>query len=130
MRSGLATSLESIPDLRVFDYMPEHAVPPCAVVGFPESIEFDLAFSRGLDSFPTVQIYVFVGRAEERSAQRALSGYCAGSGTYSIKAAVETDLTASGAAETLRVERCHSFRTYPVGAVEMLGCIFDVRIYG
>lgn len=130
VRKGLADSLGTIEGLRVFDYMPESAEPPCAVVGFPETLEFDKAFARGLDEYPSIPIYLFVGRADARASQEKLGAYCAGAGALSIKEAVESDKTLGNVCDTATVVRVRGFRLYPMGATEFLGCVFDVRVVG
>ncbi len=130
VRSGIAERLATIDGLRVFDFMPQTATPPCAVVGFPERLSFDLAFARGLDEVPVIPVYVFVGGAHERSSQAQLSEFCAASGSTSIKEAIEADLTLGGTADTCRVVQARGFANYPIGAVEHLGCIFDVQVFG
>lgn len=130
VRSGLATNLSTLPNLRVFDYMPDSVTPPVAVVGFPDEWSFDVAMNRGLDEMPNIPIYLLFGKASDRAAQELLSVYVAARGDASVKAAVEADKTLGGACDDLWVSKATDFRIYPVGSSEYLGCRFLVNIVG
>jgi hypothetical protein len=43
----LGAALETIDGLRVFPYWADKIVPPAAIVGFPESLDFDETMGRG-----------------------------------------------------------------------------------
>jgi len=74
---------------------------PAAIVGQLD-ITFDAALNRGLDT-ANCTVLLIVGRMSETAGQAKLDGYLAGSGSSSVKAAIEGDVTLSGAVQTLRV---------------------------
>ena len=106
VRDGLKTRLQTITGLRVYDLIPEPVTPPCAVVGQLD-LTFDIDNARGLDQ-ANVDIYVFVQRFSERAGQDKLDAYLAGSGSSSIKTAIEGDRTLGGVVNTLRVTSAES----------------------
>jgi hypothetical protein len=65
----------------------------------------------------------------DRGAQDKLDGYLAGSGAGSIKAALETDQTLSGALATLRVIRAAPI-TIEVAGVTYFAYQYEVTLYG
>jgi uncharacterized protein YfaQ (DUF2300 family) len=87
------------------DYVPDSANIPTnnafAVVG-QLSMNYDFTLSRGFDQ-ATCNVIVMVGRMSEKDAQSRLDGLLASSGVTSVKAAIESDKTLSGAVQTLRV---------------------------
>ena len=91
VRDGLKTRLQTISGLRVYEVIPEPVTPPCAIVGQLD-FTFDIDNARGLDQ-ANVDIYVIVQRFSERAGQDALDAYLAGTGSTSIKAAIEGDRT-------------------------------------
>lgn len=127
IREGLKKNLQDIDGLRVFDIMPDVITPPCAIVGQLD-FTFDLNNSRGLDQ-ANVDVFVIVQRFSERTGIGNLDKYLAGSGNYSIKAAIESDLTLDGACNTLRVTSAES-GTYMSGDVEFLSYRYRVTIWG
>jgi hypothetical protein len=104
IRDALKKQLEQIKGLRAYDIMPDLPQPPCAVVGQLD-FTFDLNNSRGLDQ-ANLDVYVLVQRFSERTAQDNLDKYLAGSGDYSIKAAIESDLCYIGRSRNISVRGC------------------------
>lgn len=127
IRDGLKKNLGNIDGLRIYDIMPDVITPPCAIVGQLD-FTFDLNNGRGLDQ-TNVDVFVIVQRFAERNAINNLDKYLAGSGDYSIKAAIESDLTLDGACNTLRVTSAES-GTYMAGDVEFLSYRYRITIWG
>ena len=127
VRDALKANLQTITGLRVYDLIPDVIVPPCAVVGQLDFI-FDIDNARGLDQ-ASVDIYVIVQRISERTGQDKLDLFLAGSGTGSIKTAVESDRTLGGLVDTLRVTSADS-GTYASGDQSFLSYRYNVTIWG
>jgi hypothetical protein len=127
VRDGLKKNLATIKGLRIYDTIPDVVTPPCAVVGQLD-ITFDINNSRGLD-LAYVDVLVVVQRFSERTGQDALDQYLAGSGNYSIKAAIESDLTLNGACNTLRVTSAES-GVYQAADVEYMSYRYRVTVWG
>ena len=127
IRTGLATRLGTISGLRTSALMPDNPNPPIAIV-IPDNISFDDTFHRGMDTF-TFRIFLIVGRADERTAQNSLDGYCATSGATSVKAAVEGDKTLGGKAYDCRVTTMRSYGSVLIGETNYLSCEFVVLVY-
>lgn len=122
---GLGARLATIAGLRVFDYPPDNASPPAAIVGLPTALEYDATKGRGVDRC-VVPVMVVVGRVAERAARDAVSLYLAGAGASSVKAAVDGPL--GGSAHTARVMEAR-VEVVTLGGVEYLGATFDVEVY-
>ncbi len=129
LRAGIATNLATIPGLRTGNFVPDLINPPIAIVE-PDAtpVTFDIAMNRGLDQF-RFTITLIVQRADERSAQNTLDAYCAGSGTYSVKQAVELDRTLSGHANDCRVTEISSYGSISVNENLYLSAEFSVVVY-
>ena len=127
IRTGLATRLATITGLRTSATMPDLPNPPVAIV-IPDNISFDDTFQRGMDTL-TFRIFLVVGRADERTAQNSLDGFCATSGASSIKAAVEGDRTLGGAAFDCRVTNMRSYGSVLISETTYLSCEFVVLVY-
>jgi len=102
-------------------------VAPAAIVGQLD-FTFDLNNARGLDQ-ANLDVVVLVQRFTERSAQNELDKYLAGSGDFSIKAAIESDLTLDGACSTLRVTSAEA-GNYSSGDIEFLSYRYRITVYG
>jgi hypothetical protein len=127
VRDGIKTRLQTISGLRVWDVIPDQVTPPGAVVGQLD-FTFDIDNARGVD-LANVDVYVIVQRMDARSGQNKLDGYLAGSGSSSIKAAIEGDRTLGGTVNTLRVTRAEA-GTYVQGDVTFLSYRYSLTIWG
>ena len=127
VRDGLKTNLGAISGLRVYDIVPDVIVPICAIVGQLD-FTFDINNARGLDQ-ANLDIFVIVQRFSERSGQDNLDKYLAGSGSYSIKAAIESDRSLGGVCSTLRVTSAES-GTYRSGDTDFLSYRYRLTVWG
>lgn len=127
VRDGLKTRLATITGLRTYDIVPDGIAPPAAVVGLL-SLDFDMSMQRYLDH-GDIEILVIVGRMSERAAQDKLDAYLAGSGTSSIKAAIEADTTLGGSVQTCRVISAQP-TTITVSGAEMLCYRYQIEVVG
>jgi len=127
VRDGLKTQLQAIEGLRVYDLIPDVVTPPCAIVGQLD-FTFDINNARGLDQ-AQCDVFVIVQRFSERAGQDKLDAYLAGSGTSSIKAAIESDRTLGGAVDTLRVTGAEA-GTYESQGVLFLSYRYRLTIWG
>jgi hypothetical protein len=126
IRQGIADNLASISGLRVSATMVDAPRPPIAMV-YPDTIDFDLNAVRGADTF-TFIVFVLVGRADDRTAQNRLDGFVAG--PNSVKAAIESDRSLGGAADTCRVTSMRNYQQVTVGETVYLGVEFEVEVVG
>ena len=128
LRNGLAANLATISGLRTSATVPDSINPPIAVV-MPGSITYDIAFARtGGDEYEFT-VLVIVGRVDERTAQNRLDAYCSGTGTGTIKAAIESDKTLGGKAMSLRVTSLRNYNQLTVGDTTYLSAEFVVQVY-
>ena len=129
IRIGLENNLKRIPGLRTAPNAPDLVNPPIAIVQ-PDSVpvRFDVAMNRGLDEF-RFTISVLAHRADERSAQNKLDSYCAGSGEYSVKQAVEYDRTLGGVVNDCRVTEISSYGSISVNEIQYTAAEFMVVVY-
>jgi hypothetical protein len=127
VRDGLKTRLQTIKGLRAYDLIPDTVTPPAAVVGQLD-FTFDIDNARGLDQ-AQVDVLVIVQRFSERSGQNLLDSYLSGSGSTSIKAAIEGDRTLGGVVNTLRVTGAEA-GTYESQGVEFLSYRYRLTIWG
>lgn len=127
VRDQLGKNLEKITGIRVYDRIPDVVVPPCAVVGQLD-FTFDIDNARGLDQ-ASVDIFVIVQRISERAGQDKLDELLAGTGSKSIKTAIESDRSLGGLVNTLRVITAES-GTYATGDQEFLSYRYNVTLWG
>lgn len=126
VRDGLKTRLQTITGLRAYDVIPDKVTPPCAIVGQLD-FTFDIDNARGLDQ-ASCDVYVIVQRLDARSGQNKLDDYL-GTGSSSIKTAIEADRTLGGAVNTLRVTSAEA-GTYIEGEITFLSYRYRLIIWG
>ena len=127
IRNGIATNLGNISSLSVFGYVPDSIEPPTAIVGVVESIDYDSTMARGSDTY-NIPILLYVSRVDAQDSQETLDGYLASTGASSVKAQVESDLTLSGSAQSVRVVEADNYGVYTVNDIDYLGVEFGVEV--
>jgi hypothetical protein len=95
----LGVALSTISGLRVYDFPPKSAQAPFAFVDLPETISFDGTYRRGEDRM-TVTVVVGVSSQVDRASADAALEYAAGSGSKSVKAAIDAATVGSSARVT------------------------------
>ena len=128
LRTGIATNLATISGLRTAATVPDQINPPIAVV-MPSTINYDTAFARSGGDEYEFTVMVIVGRVDERMAQNKLDAYCSGSGTQSIKTAIESNRTLGGKAFDCRVTTLRNYNQVTVGDITYLAAEFVVQVY-
>lgn len=121
----IVTRLDAIPGLRAFGYSPGTVHPPVAIVT-ASAITYDETYGRGFDS-ATLGVTVVVGDVSRRSARDQLLAYTKGSGTSSVKAAVD-----GGSYANFDVARVVSadFDVVRIGGADYVAAVFSVDITG
>ncbi|MGC4942139.1 hypothetical protein [Kribbella sp. DT2] len=123
----IADSVRTITGLRVYAYPPNKIAAPAAIVTYPDTYTFDETYGRGMDRISDLPVIVLVGKVSDRASRDNVAKYVNGSGSTSIKAAVEAG--AHTAFDTVRVTGV-SFDVIGIGAVEYLGATFTLDIAG
>jgi hypothetical protein len=123
---ALGVRLEEIGGLRVYPYSADRVTPPAAIVGWPEPITYDGTLARGLDSM-TFPVWIVVGRVDARSARDTLAAYLDGSGTSSVKAALDGGTYT--ACDSVRVSTAH-VESVSIAGTDYLAAILDVEVIG
>jgi hypothetical protein len=127
LRTGIATNLATITGLRTSSFMPDNPNPPIAVV-MPSSISYDDTFNRGMQTY-IFNVLVIVGRVDERTAQSNLDAFVSGTGSSSVKRAIEVDKTLGGKAFDTRVTEMRNYGQLSIQDILYLTGEFTVLVY-
>lgn len=128
IRDGLKTRLATVSGLNAYDTVPGDIVPPAAIVapGNPV-VMYDLTMGRGGDTLRFV-ITLLISDVVDDMAQDTLDAYLAGSGSSSIKTAVEADETLGGVAHFAVVTQVNSYGLLEWAGVSYLGAELLVEV--
>jgi len=127
IRNGIGTNLGNISSLIVYNFVPDFIEPPTAVVGVVETVEYDTTIQRGADKYE-IPVFVYVSRVDAQDSQETLDGYLASTGSSSVKAQIESDVTLGGAANSCRVIEAKEVGVYTVNNIDYLGVEFIVEV--
>ncbi len=128
VRTNLATAAATASsDLVAVDYIPDVVYPPTVAVG---RMRLDYNKSMGGLLEAEFTVHVFASRADTEDGQDVLVPLMGQSGATTIKGAIETDKTLSGACATLRVEVGDGPGLVDVSGVQFWASTFTVRIWG
>lgn len=94
IRSGMASRLETIDGLRVFDTVPGQFSPPAGIVGMPSRPETE-SFQRGTDRWD-LTVWIVVARQADAQSEQALEQFLDPTGAKSVRSAVYGDKTLGG----------------------------------
>lgn len=85
----LAVRLETITGLRVTGYPPANVSAPAGFVDYPERVEYDQTYGRGMTMISGLAVSVVVGKATDRTARERVASYVGDQGAHSVKLAIE-----------------------------------------
>jgi len=126
VRADMATLLGGISGLTVKDKYADRIEPPCAIVGFPRTIEYEVTFGKAKASY-TFPVHLYVSRYDVEEGVAALDAYVLPTGALSIKFALEAAGPTSGW-DFCNVTSASGFDAYRIGEIDYLGCEFEVEI--
>jgi hypothetical protein len=127
--SGLQARLATITGVRAYSYQPEQLNPPMAYpVLNTVSYHQTMGMGNAVTQFDWT-VYVIVGRWVDRVAMTNLDGYLSPTGSTSIRAALEGDLTLDGACQNLVVASSANINALEQDDAEYLQVSFSVTIY-
>jgi hypothetical protein len=128
VRDAIVARLDDIAGLRVTGYPPAQVVAPAGIVSYPEKIDFDLTYGRGMDRIPDWPVVLVVGKATERTAADRLYEYAAADGALSVKRALERG-PGPAAWDDLQVTSCE-FDVVEIAGVSYVAALFHLDIKG
>jgi hypothetical protein len=124
IRAGLAANLSTVPNCQISAYQrSQPAVPSIQVVG----PEIDYNFAPHAEEM-TWTIRGLVAAVNDEGGQRRLDKWKAGSGSESIRQAVEADKQLGGACDNLHVTGVGRDQIFVYGTVEALGAEWSVTV--
>jgi hypothetical protein len=126
VRTGLKTRLATITGLNAYAVVPMTPNLPAGLV-MPRSIDFDVSMARGSD-LAVFDVLILVTESITELAQNQLDPYLAGSGSQSVKAAIEGDPTLGGAADWSRVTGVSAYGDIQYSGKLYLGARFTVEV--
>ena len=83
--------------------------------------------ARGADTY-TIPVFLYVSRVDAQDAQDTLDAFLASSGSSSVKAQVESDITLGGEAQSVRVVEADNYGVYTINNIDYLGCEFTIEV--
>lgn len=134
MCQGLATAASSVTGLTTTPYVPDTVYEPHFYVG-EFSVDFDQTFGRGTDQ-AIVECVILASRADDLTRASVLAQLLSGSGSLSIKTALEAARGApgvgalSGACDDFHVIRIKGYGLYEHAGTSYIGAKFVLRIIG
>lgn len=126
VRTALSTALAAIPGLNTSPTAPGQVTIPMAFVMPGEPVvSFDSTMARGSDDFQFI-VRLLVGNQTDYASQGEIDKYLAGTGTHSVKEAVDGNL--GGAVDFSRVATARNYGEFDHNGVIYLGVEFVVEV--
>lgn len=123
----IATRLDTIAGLRCTGFPPPTVTPPAGIVSYPDRVEFDATYGRGVDLIVDLPVLVVEGKATDRSARDRIAAYAAGSGARSVKAVLESGTYTSF--DEVRVKSAE-FDVVTIAGIDYISVLFRLDIGG
>lgn len=136
VRAAVAAQISSVipAPLTALAYVPNMPTVPCVYVK-PKTINYDRAMRHGCET-QDYEVVVIVSKADDVSSQQSLDAYIHGTGSLSIKAAIEAGRAQYGGTayigvlDDLWVSACSAYQFYVFGSTQFLGATFDMSVIG
>jgi hypothetical protein len=125
IRTAIAAALGAIDDLYVHDTVPDTVTAPAAVVFGPE-IDYDVAVSSDDYRFWVV---LLVSPTATREAQFLLDSYLSPTGEWSVKVALEVDVTLGGLVDSLDAREVREYGLQEVGDLRFFGAQVLTKVH-
>lgn len=129
MMTEVTTQIDTIPGLRAYAFDPGSVVPPAALVGWPDRLDYAGTYGRGCTRVPDLPVLVVVSRATERTAAKRLGEYVAEAGTNSVPAKVMARAGSWVACDVVTVTSAE-FLVATVGGIAYLAAEFHLDVTG
>jgi hypothetical protein len=113
--------------LYVHDTIPDNLYVPAAIVGMPSSVRYDFAFRTPVSRY-LFPLRVIAGRVAEGEGQDLVDDLASPDGALSVRAAIDSDPTLGGVANSTRLVEARDFGVYEVAGVPYIGCEFEVEV--
>lgn len=128
IRTALVDALDDITGLHAAAYLPDQiAATPLAVVSL-RSLDYDLVFGRGADTYMFV-VSVYTSKTALPQEQALLDTFCEPSGSTSIKTQLETAAVATAAGvDYVRVRNVQGVDVRNVGDLPYLVLDFELEV--
>lgn len=125
----IATSVRTVDGLegRTFAYPPPSVNGLAGIVSYPDRIDYDQTYGRGMDTIADLPVLIVVGKATDRTARDRVAQYAAGSGALSVKAAIEAD--PHTAFDDVHVTSCE-FDVVTIAAADYISAMFRMDVRG
>ena len=126
VRAGITSALETIDNLRIYEWIPSTIQPPAAVVSLG-TCQYDADLDNGM--IVNYGVLVMLTRADDQNSQQRLDDFL-GQDTNSIFHAIDTNPTLSGSCDSCRVTSWNNPGTFTIGGIEYLGVEVNLEVLG
>lgn len=124
----LGAAADTISGLRVYPWAAKTVTPPGLLFGLPDDILPNETYGRGAMRIRDLPVFLLVGQAASRTALRALSAYCAGSGVKSLVTAWQ-NYGGYAQIHAITVQRI-DIDAMTLAGVDYLGATFHLDVIG
>lgn len=121
----IGAKLDTIDGLRVYPYPADTITPVAAVLSYPE-VTYDETMRRGMDRY-SLPLWIVVGKANDRAAQKNIAPLLDGAGPSSVKA--KLDGTDYQSCDSVRVQMALP-DVITIASIDYLGYQFTLDIAG
>lgn len=129
VKDEIATVLATITGLRTYAWAQGTVVPPAALPGWPDRLDYVQTYGRGQSHCPDLPVLVVVGKASERAAAKSLGAYVAETGTNSIPAKLEGRAGSWTTCDAVTVSWV-GFPAVSIAGVDYLAAEFHLDVIG
>ena len=128
LREGIADELADIDGLNVYAYVPDTIVTPAATIApAPDTFVTWDTTQQGQTQDYAFVVTIFLPRSSDLDGQQALDVYLAGSGAFSVRAALEGSAL-GGVAEWTHVAEGRNWGRFTYNTVEYYGCELLIQV--
>lgn len=121
----VAERLGQLSGINAFGYPPPTVSAPAAFVSYPERVEYDQTYQRGMTRVAGLPVVIIQGKATDRSARVRVAAYVSDEGERSVKLALEA--TPATAWDDLTVASA-DFDVVTIAGVDYIAAMFTCNL--
>lgn len=123
----IAEKLSLFTGISVFDYPVDSVTPPAGILGYPDSIDYDVTYQRGEMSFTNLPVYMITDRTDSKSARNQVAVWTDPSHSSSVKQYLDKENYTS--CDSVNVINA-TFDVMTISGIDYLVAVFECNVTG
>lgn len=123
----IADKLRTFTGISVFSYPVDTVTPPAAILGYPDSIDYDVTYQQGEMTFTNLPVFMVTDRVDSESARNKVAEWTDPSSGNSVKSYLDNETYSF--CDDIQVVSS-SFNVMSIAGIDYLVAVFELNVTG